>query len=273
MENTATKNKSNVTKIATVNLEAFSYISKNGTYVASANDSKSFSTHVNNLTELLPSALDGQIKADTYCDKLGLAIASVLSKEITVVNEKTGKHGKASLPSTKNQKTICETVFGADVYNFDYSETFKTNRSKATNVAYLVLFQSAKKINEMVKSLNYKFYEDTKTFCSLNDGRYISYATVCKKLNLKIDRKANFDPIVSISKAKVSGNSKATPKDETINQEQTDKNFTNQLDVFITRTQKVSKCDNADAIFSALDILVKKAESMNVNIKSLLNDF
>ena len=34
MENTATKNKSNVTKIATVNLEAFSYISKNGTYVA-----------------------------------------------------------------------------------------------------------------------------------------------------------------------------------------------------------------------------------------------
>ena len=44
---------------------------------------------------------------------------------------------------------------------------------------------------------------------------------------------------------------------ETINEVQTDKNFTKQLYVFITRTQNVSKCDNADAIFSALDILVK----------------
>ena len=288
---TVAKNVKVSTLTATIKETSFSYFNKDGQYF-STNETDNIlnDMYASYSKNNFDKAYNGSIALGKFADAQSTHAYHLIRSKITVCNsDNVQSKPKEMKPELMKQALI--QLVGQEAYDLVPSMV----RSRSFHVVSLIwnnLFDADRINNDpVIKNSNYKFVEANKvdnsddarryhnnfddivgSFYNKNTNKYVSYCSVSKALNLTTDKKTN-DVSARTSKASVGGNSKtSTPKNEKLDETKVDDQFKNQLDVFLTNTKKATSCNDKDALYSALTLIINKSKELKVDPDNLFLD-
>tara|TARA_X000001382_G_scaffold44005_1_gene29751 strand:- start:148 stop:1038 length:891 start_codon:yes stop_codon:yes gene_type:complete len=247
----------NITEIAN------SYFDANDQFIAKGNDRDVITGLQMKDLEDYDNAIKGNEAFNKWCDAHATNCYEASTIQVSKVNPKTKKHGKVKSMSPTQCKTALVTIFGENAYDLCPSST----RSRSYHVVRAI---KSGEINQLIEGA-YDYDATSKSFSNSDTGKYVSYDTIAKKLKLKTNKDTG-----AVTSALGEDNSSDEPETETeaeeaLDQEQTDKNFANQLDVFLTRTKKETSCDDKDALFNAMWIIKAKFNALEIDHSVLVD--
>ena len=276
---------------ATIKETSFSYFNKDGQYFSTNETDQLLNSMYTSYSKAnFDKAYNGSVALGKFADAQSTHAYHLIKSKITVCNsDNVQSKPKEMKPELMKQALI--QLVGQEAYDLVPSMV----RSRSFHVVALIWnnFFDAEKINNdpVIKNSNYKFVEANKpdnsgeetrhhnnfddivgAFYNKNTNKYVSYCSVAKALNLTTDKATN-EVTARSSKASVGGNSKtSTPKNEKLDETKVDDQFKNQLDVFLTNTKKVTSCNDKDALYSALTLIIKKSKELKVDPDNLFLD-